>query len=85
MKEFLDALFSGQYVSQDVLVIAGGAAALLVFLKLMVGLFRRKRDNPHVQFADCVNCGWEGEVSRYAGRCPQCNQALGDQKARRRA
>jgi predicted Zn-ribbon and HTH transcriptional regulator len=31
-----------------------------------------------MQFAACKSCGWQGQVSRHAGRCPACNQPLGD-------
>ncbi|MBW1742138.1 MAG: hypothetical protein JRJ47_01745 [Deltaproteobacteria bacterium] len=35
----------------------------------------------HIQAVECTGCGWQGQVSRYAGRCPVCNTPLGEQKA----
>jgi small conductance mechanosensitive channel len=38
---------------------------------------------PWVQVTDCPNCGWKGQTSRYAGRCPRCNTMIGEQRAKR--
>lgn len=56
-----------------------GALLLLVLWKLL----RRPKPKPHIQTALCPSCGWQGQVSRYAGRCPRCSTPLGDQKAKR--
>jgi len=57
----------------------------LIFIGIMMIVFKKKGDNQHFQFVDCSNCDWRGKVSRYAGRCPKCNQPLGERKAQRRA
>ncbi len=56
-----------------------GAVALALLWKLT----RRKKAKPWIQAASCANCGWTGQTSRYAGRCPKCNTPIGDQKAKR--
>lgn len=69
----LETIFSGDYSAHDLLIAAGVAAIVLIVV------------SRHFQIVDCVSCGWRGEVSRYAGRCPQCNQPLGERKAQHRA
>ena len=46
-------------------------------------IFGKKGGDEHIQLVQCSGCGWQGRVSRYAGRCPKCNTPLGDQKAER--
>lgn len=67
----------------DVLAVASTAFAALVVAALLVRLLRRRRLPPHLQQATCPACGWEGTVSRYAGRCPACNAPVGERRARR--
>ena len=85
MKDILERLLSGDYSAQDVLVAAGAVAVSLIVIRILIRLFRKKAGSQHFQVVECFNCGWLGNVSRYAGRCPQCNQALGEQKIRRGA
>ena len=61
------------------------AAALLglVVLVLLWKLTHRKKPKSWLQVTSCPNCGWTGQVSRYAGRCPKCNAQIGDQKGKR--
>lgn len=85
MKKILDMIVFGGYTARDVLVVAGVAVVFLIFIGIiMMRVFKKKNNSQHFQFVECLNCGWHGQVSRYAGRCPQCNQPLGEQKAQRK-
>ena len=66
-------------------LVAAGAVVggLLVLYVLAKALFKEKKSE-HIQTASCLSCGWRGQVSRYAGRCPKCNDPLGDMKARKK-
>lgn len=68
---------------QMVVVIAGAAIILSIAAFIAKKFAQKKKEKRHIQFVQCYNCDWKGKVSRYAGRCPQCNEPLGDQKARR--
>lgn len=56
----------------------------LVVLKVVVDrariLFARTAVDEKLQRVACQACGWQGRVSRIAGRCPSCNAPLGDRK-----
>lgn len=66
-----------------VVVIAGAAIILFITAFIVKKIAKKKKEKRHIQFVKCYNCNWKGKVSRYAGRCPQCNEHLGDQKAKR--
>ena len=83
MKKILDAVFFGGYTGQDVLIVVGVAIAILILSRILTRVLKKEESSKYFQFADCLNCGWTGKVSRLAGRCPKCNQPLGEQKARR--
>jgi len=69
-------------LSKDILVyLIVGVIGLFVVWKVLKGVFGRKKDTKHFQAVRCQNCGWQGKVSSYAGRCPKCSQPLGDQKS----
>jgi hypothetical protein len=82
MKTLLDAVLFDGYTVQDTLVIAGIVVVLLISIRSLKSLVKRRAGGLHFQIVDCSSCGWQGNVSRFAGRCPQCNQPLGDRKAR---
>jgi hypothetical protein len=69
---------------QNALIVAGVAVGLFILISIIRRIFGSKAGDQHFQDVVCVGCGWRGQVSRYAGRCPQCNQSLGEQKAQRR-
>ena len=77
----MDTIVFGQYSVQDVLVGAGFVLGILILLIILKQLFSKKKDDTHIQSVECSGCGWQGRISRYAGRCPACNTPLGDQKA----
>lgn len=61
------------------------AAALVAIAVVAVlwRLSRRKKVKPWIQASSCPQCGWSGQTSRYAGRCPRCNTSIGDQMGKR--
>lgn len=66
--------------SNTVLAVVGAILVAAVLWRLL----RRKPRAAHLQAAACPSCGWKGTVSRYAGRCPSCNAAIGELRAKRR-
>lgn len=65
------------------LIAIGIIVGLLILVRIVRRWVRRRAVSALFQPARCVDCGWVGQVSRYAGRCPQCNRPLGEQKAQR--
>jgi len=68
---------------KEILPYAAGALAVFAALAIAARLLFRRKENRHIQTSRCEVCGWQGHVSRYAGRCPGCNNPLGEQKAKR--
>ena len=73
-------IFAG-YTLQQILIFAGVVIAILVVLSWLKKLLSGRQADPHSQQVKC-RCGWQGQVSRYAGRCPRCNEPLGQRKTR---
>ena len=63
-------LFAGILVWELGLVVA----LVLVGPRLIRELFVRKKKTEHHRQATCHACGWQGRVSKYARRCPKCNE-----------
>ena len=84
MKQILETVILGNYTVKDLLIAAGIAVILFAFIRILIRVFRKKDTGKHFQLVECSNCGWNGKVSRHAGRCPKCNQPLGDQTIKRR-
>jgi len=84
MKKILDTIVFGRYNAQDVLIVVGVAIAFLILFRMLLRVFKKEESSKYSQLVDCINCGWHGKVSTLAGRCPKCNQPLGDQKIRRK-
>lgn len=78
----LETIVFGNYSVQDLIVYGGIAIGVVIFLVLLKKLFTGKETSEHVQVTRCASCGWQGQVSRYAGVCPKCNQPIGEQKAK---
>lgn len=78
----LDTVIYGTYTIKDILPFVIGIIALWIFWKITQSLFKTDEVSEHRQTVRCPGCGWQGQVSRYAGRCPQCNEPLGDRKAK---
>ena len=79
----LDKIIVAEYTVQDGLIAAGLVIFVLVLFKLLKKLFRSEKIDPYVQNVSCKDCGWQGQVSRHAGRCPGCNKPLGDRMINR--
>ena len=79
----MDTVLFGTYTVGAVLKYAGIALGGIVVLATLIKLFGKSESSEHVQPVECLGCGWQGQVSRYAGRCPKCNNPLGDRKAGR--
>ena len=65
---------------QELISRYGGRAAFVVLLLVAVYVARRllaapKVDAHHVT-VQCSSCGWQGSVSKYKPRCPQCGQPI---------
>lgn len=56
----------------------------MVLLAVVLKFSRKEKPQAWIQAAICPGCGWKGHTSRYAGRCPECNTPIGDQKVHRR-
>lgn len=82
MNDLLQTVIFARYTVQDLLLAFGAAIALFAILGIARRLRGTSKDR-HFENVICPDCGWRGKVSRYAGRCPRCNQPLGEQKARR--
>ena len=76
----MDKVVFGDYTVQDLLVVAGVIVGALILLALLKKVFGKSKSDVYAQKVRCGNCGWQGKVSKYAGRCPQCNNPLGDRR-----
>lgn len=77
----MDEILFGSVTVKHALIVL----AVVVGGGILFGIVRslgRKKQSPHVQAARCDVCGWQGQVSRYAGRCPRCNRPLGQRAAK---
>ena len=83
MNTIFDTVVLGEYTIGDFSIFAGIAIALLIIFRILMRVFKKQESSKYVQSTDCLNCGWHGKVSTLAGRCPKCNQPLGDKKAHR--
>jgi predicted Zn-ribbon and HTH transcriptional regulator len=76
----MDKVVFGEYTVQDVLIVAGVIVGVLILAALLKRIFSRSKYDVYAQPVSCEQCGWQGKVSRYAGRCPRCNNPLGDRR-----
>jgi hypothetical protein len=81
----LDKIIYADYTVQDALMIAGIVIGLLILFSVLKKIFRTEKTHHYMQIVRCKDCGWQGQVSRYAGRCPGCNKPLGDRAINRRS
>jgi hypothetical protein len=65
---------------RNIAMAVGIAIGVLIFISILRSLFASKKIDKYSEVVTCP-CGWEGQVSVYAGRCPQCNKPLGMRKA----
>lgn len=78
----LDMIVFGDYTLKQVLMVGGGVVAAFIVFSFIKKLFAKPKASEYSQKARCKSCGWSGMVSKYAGKCPQCNAPLGDRSAK---
>ena len=83
MRDILDTIVSAGYDVQDLLIVAVAAVVILAVATILIKALKKDGSAPYLQLAVCLNCAWQGKVSRHAGRCPKCNEPLGDQTIKR--
>jgi predicted Zn-ribbon and HTH transcriptional regulator len=74
----MDKILVTGYTVQDAMLLIGIGVGIIVLFKILKKIFKKEKISPYMQVANCKDCGWQGQVSRHAGRCPGCNQPLGD-------
>ena len=77
----MDTIVFGNFTVADMVIAAGVIIGLLYVLPMVKRLFKKKAPPSYAQAVTCSSCGWKGQVSMHAGKCPRCNQPLGDQRA----
>jgi predicted Zn-ribbon and HTH transcriptional regulator len=80
----MDIILFAEYTVQDAIMVAGVGIGIFTLFSILKKVYRQEKINPYMQFTTCKDCGWQGQVSRHAGRCPGCNQPLGDRMVSRR-
>lgn len=79
----MDTVVFGDYTVLDLLIYGGIGVGALILLGFLKKLFSGQKTSEHVQVVRCNGCGWQGQVSKYAGKCPKCSQPLGSQMAQK--
>jgi hypothetical protein len=56
-------------------------AAIVLFIfyfcwKIVKKFFRKDGSGAYAVSVKCFNCGWEGKVSKFARKCPNCNSEV---------
>ena len=74
----IDQIIVAGYTVQDAMLLVGTGIGILILATILKKIFKKDKVNPYMQVANCSECGWQGQVSRHAGRCPGCNMPLGD-------
>lgn len=65
MQELLDAVGGWKIV--------GAAGVVVIALLALSRVFKKKPTlDAHTQKRKCKNCGWFGQVSAHAPKCPKC-------------
>ena len=78
----MDSIVFGEVTLQQLLIWIGAGVGALVLIGILRKMFRRKQPMAQMQTVSCPNCNWQGRASRFAGRCPKCNEAIGDRLSR---
>ena len=77
----MDSIVFGNITVLHLLIAGVGMIALTMVVDRVRKLSARNAVDDKLQRVACNGCGWQGRVSRIAGRCPSCNRPLGDRKA----
>ena len=81
----LNTIIFGDYTLKTILIYGGIGVGAIILLTLLKKLFKSEDKSEHIQVVRCKSCGWQGQVSRYAGSCPKCSAPMGSQEAKRRS
>jgi len=76
----MDTIIFGTVAVKHILVPAGAIIAAFILFSVVKNLLKKEKSSKHTQSVECLSCGWRGQVSRLAGRCPVCNTPIGDQR-----
>ncbi len=79
----METIIFGSYTVLDILIAAVVIIGLLNLWKVLKRGIKKKKVGPHAQLVICFGCGWEGPVSRHAGKCPNCNKPIGELKSKK--
>ena len=77
----MDTIVFGNYTVLNIIIAAGVVFVLLSLWSAIKKFFAKGKSSSYAQQVEC-SCGWKGQVSKHAGRCPKCNTPLGDQRAK---
>jgi len=69
------------YTVTDIIIAAVVIFVLLSLWSVIKKFLKKDKSSSYAQQVEC-NCGWKGQVSKHAGRCPKCNAPIGDQRAK---
>ncbi|MCD6586035.1 MAG: hypothetical protein J7K96_09775 [Desulfobacteraceae bacterium] len=78
----METIVFGNFTVMDILIAAGVIIGVFYLWPVLKRILSKKGAPAYAQVANCKGCGWQGQVSMHAGRCPKCNKPLGDQKAK---
>lgn len=79
----MDTIVFGNFTVQDLIIAAAVVIGILYLRPVLKRILRKKQTPVYAQDVRCSQCGWQGQVSRHAGRCPRCNAPIGEQKAKK--
>jgi uncharacterized membrane protein len=83
MEKTMETIIFGDFTVMNIIIAVGVIIGLFYFWKVLKSAFKKKKVGPHAQLVICFGCGWQGPVSKYAGKCPKCNKPIGEQKAKK--
>lgn len=78
----METIVFGNFSVLEILIASGVIIGFFYLWRALKKGLKKKKVGPHTQEKICFGCGWEGQVSTHAGKCPKCNKPLGDQKAK---
>ena len=71
-----DTILFGNVTLRELLIyVAVGVVGLWILRKLYILIFGSSRAEYTVP-GRCMNCRWEGKVSKYKGVCPKCGSKV---------
>jgi positive regulator of sigma E activity len=77
----MDTILFGNFTIQQLLIGVFILMGSMIAWSVLKKFFKKDKTSAHTQEVQC-GCGWKGQVSVHAGRCPKCNTPLGRQMAK---